>query len=51
MNRSTRGIQAALPHNDYFLPVHNLASPEDLANGLADIDRRPNGGNHARDPA
>ena len=26
-----RGIQAALPHIDYFLPVHNLASLEQLA--------------------
>jgi uncharacterized protein len=35
----TRGIQAALPHIDNFLPVHNLASLEDLANRLADMDR------------
>ena len=35
----TRGIQAALPHIDDFLPVHNLASLEDLANRLADLDR------------
>jgi len=35
----TRGIQAALPHIDNFLPVHNLASLEDLANRLADLDR------------
>jgi uncharacterized protein len=27
----TRGMQAALPHVDDFLPVHNLASLEDLA--------------------
>jgi uncharacterized protein with von Willebrand factor type A (vWA) domain len=47
----TRGIQAALPHIDYFLPVHNLASLEDLANRLADIDRRSTGGNRARYPA
>jgi uncharacterized protein with von Willebrand factor type A (vWA) domain len=39
----TRGIQAALPHIDDFLPVHNLASLEDLANRLADLDRRSNG--------
>ena len=44
----TRGIQAALPHINDFLPVHNLASLEDLANRLADLDRRPNGGAHAR---
>ena len=35
----TRGIQAALPHIDHFLPVYNLASLEDLANGLAHMDR------------
>lgn len=34
----TRGIQAALPHIDHFLPVHNLASLEDLADRLADLD-------------
>jgi uncharacterized protein with von Willebrand factor type A (vWA) domain len=33
-----RGMQAALPHVDDFLPVHNLASLEDLARRLADID-------------
>ena len=47
----TRGIQAALPHIDNFLPVHNLASLEDLANRLADINRRSNGVNFARYPA
>jgi uncharacterized protein with von Willebrand factor type A (vWA) domain len=47
----TRGIQAALPHIDDFLPVHNLASLEDLAGRLADLNRRPNGGSHARYPA
>ncbi|HJS19055.1 MAG TPA: VWA domain-containing protein, partial [Anaerolineales bacterium] len=35
----TRGIQAALPHIDHFLPVHNLASLEDLADRLASLDR------------
>ncbi len=30
----TRGIQAALPHIDDFLPVHNLASLEQLGNLL-----------------
>ena len=35
----TRGIQAALPYIDNFLPVHNLASIEDLANQLASLDR------------
>ena len=44
----TRGIQAALPHIDHFLPVHNLASLEDLANRLVNLERRPNGGTHAR---
>lgn len=33
----TRGIQAALPHIDDFLPVHNLASLEDLAHHLAGL--------------
>jgi uncharacterized protein len=33
----TRGIQAALPHINDFLPVHNLASLEDLAQRLADL--------------
>ena len=36
----TRGIQAALPNIDNFLPVHNLASLEDLAKRLADLDGR-----------
>jgi uncharacterized protein with von Willebrand factor type A (vWA) domain len=31
-----RGIQAALPHVDDFLPVHNLASLEQLAKVLAE---------------
>jgi uncharacterized protein with von Willebrand factor type A (vWA) domain len=44
----TRGIQAALPNIDYFLPVHNLASLEDLAIRLADLNQRSNGGTHAR---
>jgi uncharacterized protein with von Willebrand factor type A (vWA) domain len=34
----TRGIQAALPHVDDFMPVHNLASLEDLAEHLARLD-------------
>jgi len=42
----TRGIQAALPHIDNFLPVHNLASLEDLAIRLADLDRRHNGSSY-----
>jgi uncharacterized protein len=44
----TRGIQAALPYIDDFLPVHNLASLEDLAKRLTDLARRSDGGNHAR---
>ncbi len=37
----TRGMQACLPHIDDFLPVHNLASLEDLAEHLAKLgDRR-----------
>lgn len=36
----TRGMQAALPYVDDFLPVHNLASLEELAAHLARIDRR-----------
>ena len=31
-----RGIKAALPHIDNFLPVHNLASLEQLADLLAE---------------
>lgn len=38
----TRGIQAALPYVDDFLPVHNLDSLESLAEVLADVTvRRP----------
>ncbi len=33
----TRGIQAALPHIDDFLPVHNLASLEQLGDLLASM--------------
>ena len=36
----TRGMQAALPHVDNFLPVHNLKSLEDLAQHLENVDRR-----------
>ena len=35
-----RGMQAALPHIDDFLPVHNLASLEDLARWLAESKSR-----------
>jgi uncharacterized protein with von Willebrand factor type A (vWA) domain len=39
----TRGMQAALPHIDDFLPVHNLASLEDLATHLQHLteEKRP----------
>ena len=38
----TRGMKAALPYVDDFLPVHNLNSLEALANHLFDLDdRRP----------
>ncbi|MFQ5615157.1 MAG: VWA domain-containing protein [Anaerolineales bacterium] len=33
----TRGIQAALPHIDDFLPVHNLASLEKLVEHLMQV--------------
>ena len=36
----TRGMQGALPYVDDFLPVHNLASLEELALHLANLDRR-----------
>ena len=36
----TRGMQAALPYVDDFLPVHNLASLEDLAWQLSRLDKR-----------
>jgi uncharacterized protein with von Willebrand factor type A (vWA) domain len=36
----TRGMQTALPYIDDFLPVHNLASLEDLARRLSDLDQR-----------
>ncbi len=34
----TRGIQAALPYVDDFLPIHNLESLEQLANQLERLD-------------
>jgi uncharacterized protein len=34
------GIRAALPHVDRFLPGHNIASLQELADTLAAIDRR-----------
>ena len=38
----TRGMQAALPHIDDFMPVHNLASLEDLAAHLVKLNDRRN---------
>ncbi len=35
---SVRGMQAALPHIDYLLPIHNLASLEQLVDALARIE-------------
>ncbi len=37
----TRGIRAALPHIDDFLPVHNLESLEQLGEKLASIMKHP----------
>ena len=36
----TRGLQAALPHVDDFLPVHNLHSLEELGAKLAETLQR-----------
>jgi uncharacterized protein with von Willebrand factor type A (vWA) domain len=36
----TRGIRAALPYIDDFLPAHNLASLEELADHLSRLGRR-----------
>lgn len=36
----TRGMRAALPHVDDFLPVHNFASLQDLAVHLEGLDQR-----------
>jgi uncharacterized protein len=40
----TRGIRAALPYIDDFLPAHNLASLERLAAHLSAIERHPSAG-------
>lgn len=37
------GMRAALPHVDRFLPGHNIASLEDLADALSAIERRHGG--------
>lgn len=36
----TRGMQSALPHVDDFLPVHNLASLQQLADLLGELEKR-----------
>ena len=36
----TRGMQSALPYIDDFLPVHNLASLEDLAQHLRQFEEK-----------
>ncbi len=36
----TRGMQTALPYTDDFLPVHNLASLEDLASHLSTLNHK-----------
>ena len=40
----TRGLQAALPHVDDFLPVHNMASLDRLAEHLNDLSDAPRHG-------
>jgi hypothetical protein len=49
----TRGMQAAIDHIDDFLPVHNLASLEELAAHLRHFDekRRPGGAARTRGAA
>jgi uncharacterized protein with von Willebrand factor type A (vWA) domain len=37
------GMRAALPYVDRFLPGHNIASLEDLAEALSAIERRHGG--------
>jgi hypothetical protein len=37
----TRGLQAALPYVDDFLPVHNLASLEELGKALETLPDKP----------
>ena len=44
----TRGIQAALPFIDDFLPVHNLDSLAALAQHLANLDERGRDRRHLR---
>ncbi len=40
----TRGLRASLPHVDDFLPVHNLASLDRLAQHLNRLPEKPRGG-------
>ena len=37
----TRGMAAALPHCDYFIPAHSLSALDELGRLLRDLDRRP----------
>jgi hypothetical protein len=47
----TKGMMAALPYVDDFLPVHNLASLERLAEELRRVrDRRPERGQQVLQP-
>ena len=46
----TRGMQAALKHVDDFLPAHNLASLEQLANHLRTLSSRQRRGRWSRQP-
>ena len=46
----TRGMQAALPHLDDFLPAHSLASMTELLDRLADLPLRRSGFEGASKP-
>ena len=47
----TRGMQAALPWIDDFLPVHNIASLEELAQHLNQLPRNRPSHSYARQSA
>ena len=47
----TRGMQAALPWIDDFLPVHNIASLEELAQHLNQLPRHRPRHSYTRQPA
>ena len=47
----TRGMQAALPWVDDFLPVHNIASLEELAQHLNQLPRNRPSHSYARQSA